>query len=217
MRTIYIILFLIGVTLSNCGNQQIKKKSQLELEKEILSELRLDLAQNLDDIDSNITALEISEGANRMMIDHMEHNIPYNDSLDYHFANLYPYVVFAPNETTFNRLINAGFTIISNDSIRRAVSDLYGVQYEIYKSYERIYFVEHYTNYIKPMFISEFTTFKFYRSFKPYNYDQFMKNQDYKRIMSYSADACESFRFLQSNLKENVENLLSAIDKELKQ
>ncbi|MCK5343528.1 MAG: hypothetical protein KAR20_08990, partial [Candidatus Heimdallarchaeota archaeon] len=164
---------------------------------------------------ANIESLEMSENANRLIIDHMDKAIPYHDSLNSYFANLYPYLVFAPNETTFNYLKQTGMSLISNDSIRSAVSELYGVSFGVYKSYETIYFVEHYTNYIKPMFISEFETFKFYRSFKPKNYSQFIKNRAYKTIMSYTADACQSFRFLQSDLKESVEKLISTIDTEI--
>ncbi|QCX38594.1 hypothetical protein FF125_09175 [Aureibaculum algae] len=105
--------------------------------------------------------------------------------------------------------------LISNDSIRASVSNLYGVQYGIYKSYEGIYFTEHYTNYIKPMFMEEFETFEFYRSFKPKNYQQFITNKAYKRVIRYSIDAIQTFIFMQSGLKENVEKLISEIDKEL--
>ena len=145
----------------------------------------------------------------------MENATPYHDSLDYHFANLYPYLVFSPNETTFNYLKQIGMSSISNDSLRGLISDLYGVEYGIYKNYESIYFVEHYTNYVKPMFIAEFKTFKFYQSFKPKNYNNFIENKEYKQVLRYSSDACESFRFLQSNLKEKAENLLAVIEKEL--
>ncbi|MBP1840998.1 hypothetical protein J2Z57_002558 [Formosa algae] len=72
--------------------------------------------------------------------------------------------------------------VISNDSIRTSISNLYGVQYGIYKSFESIYFTEHYTNYIKPMFMEEFDTFKFYSSFKPRNYQEFIKSKAYKRV-----------------------------------
>jgi len=206
-----IIVFITFVTSFSYGQTQ----THSGLENTVLKELRLDLIQNLDDINSNIEALVLSEKANRMIVNHMENNLPYNDSLDFYFGNLYPYLVFSPNETTFNFVKQNGMSIISNDSLRLAVSDLYGVQYGIYKSYENIYFVEHYTNYIKPMFIAEFKAFKFYRSFKPRDYSEFIKNQEYKRIMIYTADAIETFIYMQSNLKEIVEKLIVDIDIEI--
>lgn len=173
------------------------------------------MTQNLYDINSNIESLKACEKANEIIINQIENGLPYHDSLDYHFANLYTYLVFSPNQTTYHYLKQTGMFLISNDSIRASVSDLYGVQFGIYSSFEGIYFVEHYTNYIKPMFMTEFETFEFYRSFKPKNYNQFIKNQKYRPIMRYTIDACRSFIFMQSRLKDNVEKLILDIDKEV--
>ena len=216
MKSIYIIIVAIGLLTTNCRNYDSKNSEFSKgLEQNILRELCLDLIQNLADINSNIESLKVSEKANRIIIDHIEKSIQYQDSLDYHFANLYPYLVFSPNQTTYHYLKQTGMFLISNDSIRASVSDLYGVQFGIYSSFESIYFVEHYTNYIKPMFMTEFDTFEYYRSFKPRRYSQFIKNQEYKRIMRYTLDASRTFIFMQSSLKKNVEKLISDIDKEV--
>jgi len=217
MKNIHLYIIIIGFSILSCTNSDlVQGELSKEKEREILKELRSDLSQNLEDINSNIESLIISKKANEIVINIMNNNLQYHDSLDFHFANLYPYLVFSPNETTFNYLKTIGMNSISNDSLRASISDLYGVRYGIYKSYESIYFVEHYTNYIKPMFINEFESFKFYRSFKPRNYTKFISNQDNKRILTYSRDAIESFIFLQSGLKEDAEQIVSAIDRELK-
>jgi len=206
-----VIGILIALQISN-WNEFNKTKT---LETKILKELRSDLTQNLNDINSNIESLKACEKANEIIINQIENGLPYHDSLDCHFANLYPYLVFSPNQTIYHYLKQTGMFLISNDSIRASVSDLYGVQFGIYSSYESIYFVEHYTNYIKPMFMTEFDTFEFYRSFKPRRYSQFIKNQEYKRIMRYTVDASRTFIFMQSSLKKNVEKLISDIEKEV--
>ncbi len=216
MKNIYLYIMAIGLLMTSCKNHDTSKSdNSAQLERQILKELRLELTQNLDDINSNIESLIISKTANEIIINNMENNIKYQDSLDYHFANLYPYLVFSPNETTFNYLKESALFLISNDSIRASVSNLYGVQYGIYKAYENIYFIEHYTNYIKPMFMAEFETFKFYRSFKPRNYQQFIKNKAYKRVIRYTIDAIQTFIYMQSGLKEDVEKLISEINEEL--
>ncbi|WP_347922222.1 hypothetical protein [Pontimicrobium sp. SW4] len=213
MKNIYLYIVIIGISLFSCSNSNSGEKNS---ELAILKELHSDLVQNLTDINSNIESLKISKKANEIIISNIKSNIQYHDSLNFHFANLYPYLVFSPNETTFNYLKQIGMNSISNDSIRASISNLYGVRYGIYKYYESIYFVEHYINYIKPMFIAEFETFKIYGSFKPRNYNQFIKNPEYKRIMSYTKDVIQTFIFMQKGLKEDAENLISAIDKELK-
>jgi len=216
MKNIHLYFIAIGFSILSCTNfDHVKGELSKEKEHKILIELRSDLSQNLEDINSNIESLIISKKANEIVINAKKNNLQYHDSLDFHFANLYPYLVFSPNETTFNYLKTIGMNSISNDSLRASISDLYGVRYGVYKSYESIYFVEHYTNYIKPMFMVEFESFKFYRSFKPRNYNKFITNQENKRIITYTRDAIESFIFLQAGLKEDAEQIVAAIDREL--
>ncbi len=91
--------------MTSCKNHDTSEIGHSdELEHQILKEFRLELTQNLDDINSNIESLIISKTANEIIINNMENNTKYHDSLDYHFTNLYPYLIFSPNETTFNYL-----------------------------------------------------------------------------------------------------------------
>jgi len=217
MKNIHLYILAIGFSILSCTNSDlVKGKLSKEKEHKILKELRSDLSQNLEDINSNIKSLIISKKANEIVINAKRKNLKYHDSLDFHFANLYPYLVFSPNETTFNYLKTIGMNSISNDSLRASISDLYGVQYGIYKSYESIYFVEHYTNYVKPMFMNEFESFQFYRSFKPRNFNKFISNQDNIGIITYTRDAIDTFIFLQAGLKEDAEQIVAAIDREIK-
>lgn len=206
-----VISLLIAQQMSN-WNEFNKTKT---LETKILKELRSDLTQNLSDIEANIGQINSSIKANEIIINHMENGLPYHDSLDYHFANLYPYTTFIPNQTTFDYLKQTGMILISNDSIRTTLSDLYAYQFSTYHLFESTYFFEHYTNYIKPMFMTEFETFEFYNSFKPKKYKRFIKNQKYKPIMRYTIDASRIFIFMLSRLKNNVNKLILDIDKEI--
>ena len=170
---------------------------------------------DIDDIDENITFLKLSKQANEIILHHMENNLPYSDSLDFYFANLYPFITFSPNQTTFNNLKQTGMNLITNDSLRANISDLYANRFNIYKVFEKTYFVEHYINYIKPMFMTEFKTFKLYESFKPNNYNQFIKNKEYKQIMNYTVGNCKRFIIYQSTFKKNITDLILQIDNKI--
>ena len=61
--------------------------------------------------------------------------------------------------------------LITNDSLRVEISKLYGSAFEGFQVVESTYFVEHYTNYIKLMFMKEFGTFEVLQSLKPKEYD----------------------------------------------
>ncbi|MCK0180617.1 hypothetical protein MWU50_15060 [Flavobacteriaceae bacterium S0862] len=210
-----IILVMVGILLAlQVNNWNEERKIKLK-ETKLLIELRSDLVQNVDDITGNLIYLNITKTANETIIYHLENNLEYNDSLDYHFGNLYPYITFNPNQTTYESLKQIGLDIISNDSLRISLSDLYANRFVSYKKFEDIYMLEHYENYMKPMMMSELTDHTVYTSAKPKNYEQFVEKEQNKDAMVQMADICDSYILMQSQLREEAEQLIIQIDKEI--
>lgn len=210
-----ILLVMVGILLAvQVNNWNEERKSKLK-EIKLLKELRSDLIQNVDDIKENLTFFNITKTANETIIYHIENNLAYNDSLNYHFGNLYPYITFNPNQTTYESLKQMGFDIISNDSLRISISDLYANKFTSYRTFENIYMLEHFENYMKPMLFSELTDNIVYTSAKPKNYEQFVKKEQNKAAMKTMAEICSSFILMQSGLREYAEQLITQIDKEI--
>jgi len=210
-----IVLVVIGILIAlSINNWNEGRKSKLK-EAKILIELRSNLVQNVADIKGNLTYFNITKTANETVIYHIENDLEYNDSLDYHFGNLYPYITFNPNQTTYESLKQIGLDIISNDSLRISLSDLYANRFVSYKKFEDIYMLEHYENYMKPMMMSELTDHTVYTSAKPKNYKQFVKKAQNKDAMAQMADICESYILMQSQLREEAAQLIIQIDKEI--
>lgn len=206
-----VIGILIALQINNWNeNRKIKIK-----EIKSLIELRKDLIQNLNDINGNIISLQNCKKSNEIIIYHIENNVSYNDSLDYHFSMLYPFITFTINQTTYETLKQSGIELISNDSLRSSVSDIYSNRFKSYQTFENTYFVNHYINHIKPMIVSEFTSFRFTSYAHPKNYNQFIKNPEYKQILNMTIDISESFILMQSNLKTEVQNIIDSIDNEI--
>ena len=210
-----IVLVVIGILIALQLNNWNEIRKTRILETKTLKELRSDLVQNISDIEVNIAKLEECKKANEIVLFHKNNNLPYNDSLDFHFANLYPYITFSPIQTTFNKLNQTGMNLITNDSLRTKISEIYANQFIAYKTFEKTYLVEHHNNYVKPMLMAEFKTFNLYESFKPRDYNQFMQNKKYNQIMNYTIENCKRFIIFQSFFKELAENLIIEIDKEI--
>tara|TARA_R110002153_G_scaffold259377_1_gene419023 strand:- start:73 stop:795 length:723 start_codon:yes stop_codon:yes gene_type:complete len=210
-----IVLVVIGILIALQINNWNEINKLDEIEKNTLKELKSDLEQNIIEINSHITALEDCKKSNEIIISHMENKLPYNDSLNFHFSNLYPYIAFAPVQTTYDNLRQNGIKLISNESLRAKISMLYGNEFEAFRVFESTYFVEHHNNYIKPMFIKEFETFELFQSVKPKKYDQFIINQEYKQILNFTVNSCQNFIILQKTLTESVNKLIVNIDNEI--
>ena len=210
-----ILLVMVGILLAvQVNNWNENRKLEIK-EIKTLKELRSDLIQNSNDIEINISFLRSCLSSNEIIIYHIDNNIPYHDSLNFHFSNLYPYITFNVNETTYENLRQTGLDLISSDSLRLSISDLYANRFTSYRTFENIYMVEHHNNDIKPMYISEFDSFIYRSSAIPRNYNQLMNNPRNREIMFWTTEICKTFIQIQSSLKDHVNELLAQIDKEI--
>ena len=209
-----ILLVVIGILIALQVNNWNEDKKTKRIEVKTLKELRSDLIQNRDEIELHISSLETCKKANEIVLFHFKNNLPYHDSLDIYFGNLYPYITFTPIQTTYDNLRQTGINLISNDSLRTKISVLYSNNFNAFRVFESTYFVEHYTNYIKPMLMNEFITFEAF-SLKPKDYNELIKSQKYKQIMNYTVSNCQVFIAFQTQLKDTVERLITEIDTEI--
>lgn len=211
-----IILIVIGIMIAIQLNNWNENRKSRNKEIKVLKELRADLLQHLSDFEMNVNDLETWKNSSEVIIYCMNHNVPYNDTLDHHFINLYRYFSFTLNETTYNTLKQSGLDLITNDSLRKSISDLYANQFSHFRHLFDTYMVEHYNNYLKPMYMDAFLTYDYPSSAIPKNYDQIFRNTKYKQIINFNIVICNNFlRIYHSRLKPNVEGLISAIDIEI--
>ncbi|MBU0528717.1 hypothetical protein KKF86_03050 [bacterium] len=209
-----IVLVVIGILIAlQINNWNENRKLKIK-ELKILNELRSDLIQNMSDIESNLDGFRNSINSNKVIKYHIENQLPYHDSLDYHFFNLSALVALTLNQTTYDNLKQIGIDIISNDSLRFSISDLYGHKYPLYMEFENRYMMEHFTNNIKPIMISEFSAIG-YNSLVPKNYNQLINHPQLKQIINYTIIVYAYFIRNQSDLKNRIEFLIGELDVEI--
>ncbi|MFC1785697.1 DUF6090 family protein [Candidatus Neomarinimicrobiota bacterium] len=210
-----IVLVVIGILIALQINNWNENRKLTIKELKILNELRSDLNQNMSDIESNLNSLTQSIQSNEIIKYHIENQLPNNDSMNYHFSLLNAYVAFTMNQTTYDNLKQIGIDIISNDSLRLSISDLYGHRYTSYRKFEDQYLLEHYTNYIKPIIISEFSILE-RNIFVPKNYNQLMNHPQLKQVINYSITLYTIYTGIQSDLQNRIQMLIADIEKETK-
>lgn len=131
-----IILVVIGILIAlqiNDWNDQ-KKKQALELK--ILKEINTNLGFDLEEIRSDISVMDSVDYAIKYVINHIKTNeIPSEEFKD-QVVKLRTAPHFDPNKSGYELLISKGVDIISNDSLRMAISSMYESKYPYYNKYE---------------------------------------------------------------------------------
>ena len=209
-----IILVVVGILIAlqiNTWNENQKLKV---LELKTLKELRADLIQTREDIRSDSTNFKKIIRSNEVILQHMNESLPYHDSLITHFLWMEPFQTFSINQTTFDNSRQNGFNLISNDSIRIALSDFYTRPINLYKEIEQRVLNEHYVNYFKPMVVRAFDTLD-KNLLIPRDYISFIGNQDYKQVLKHTIRICTDMSDFQGTLLEELESLILEIETEI--
>ena len=125
-----IFLVVIGILIALQINDYREYLSEKKLEKNILKEIRQNL---IEDMRVHESRLEWSRGivkSSQIILEHLRQDLPYQDSLSNHFIelNLFIPAPFDVVSTGYERINRAGSEIISNDSVRIAISNYYDLK-----------------------------------------------------------------------------------------
>ena len=121
-----IILVVIGILIALQINTWNENRKNQKLEKEYLVSLKETL--NLD-LDRNLASQKVNQRAlysMRVLTEHLEKNLPYNDSLKHHFGTMSNFLFWDLSESVFESLKTKGLNLISNNNLRDSLALAYG-------------------------------------------------------------------------------------------
>ena len=136
LEIIVIMVGVFGAFMLNNWNDTRKTK---KLEKEILLEIKHSLERDLIDINWNINVHTEMLNSQKIIINWIESNKPYHDSLARHFSIAHRVTQFISTDGPYENLKSRGIRIIQNDSIRNMIMNVYDEGYDFYNELENIY------------------------------------------------------------------------------
>ena len=209
-----IVLVVIGILIAlqiNNWNEKSKLKNE---EIKLLKEMRSALISDKEDIISNISEHSSAAKSCSILINHISKKLPYNDSLDFHFANALNTTRFNHTSSPYETLKTKGPDLIENDILRIMLGEYYdkwvGYQFELQKSSLQSF------DLAKERQFELFNSGRFWNKITPIDYDQLIKNNYYYSWLTYTLvqRQWEGQRF--KGLNEKNEHLIKLIDKEVK-
>ncbi|MEZ4739298.1 MAG: DUF6090 family protein [Flavobacteriales bacterium] len=132
-----IVLVVIGIVialqLNNWNNEQQLKQVEIKYLKEIANNLQADSV----DIQFNIDFNEVRRRAAEMVLKSLEEHEAYSDTMDQYFGNLLYTTRSVMNYSAYETLKSRGLEIISNDSLRMMITQLYSFSYHNVIDFEK--------------------------------------------------------------------------------
>lgn len=120
-----IVLVVIGILIALQIGIWNNENQQKKLEIKYLKEIKNNLQSDLPDVNFNLRFNESKLESNKVILQLINREIPFSDSLGFHFSNLVFNTRTLVNASTYENLKSRGLEIISNDSLRQTITTLY--------------------------------------------------------------------------------------------
>jgi Family of unknown function (DUF6090) len=212
-----IVLVVIGILIAlsiNNWNEQRKYKS---LEISMLTEIKTSLKENIDQLNIMIDFNGLTLNSYSIILNHLEKNIPYNDSLENHFGLLTNWESPFFNYSAYETLKTRGVELISNTILKKKIIRTYERKLEyLVNDYDKSEWNYH-TSVVSPFVSKNFenTNFNNPRKTKPNNYSILKNNPEFKNILKSMMRTRIGGIEETKELKLSLENLVEDISKEI--
>jgi hypothetical protein len=137
-----IVLVMIGILLAlqvNTWNEQRKNNKQEIL---ILKSFNNIIESDLIEFEKHLNRYTESSNSINYLIDHIEQDLPFIDSLNIHFGNLSVSYQLKVNTSVFENLKSKGFDLISNEVLKNEIISFYDyAQNDLIFSYTNYYWI----------------------------------------------------------------------------
>ena len=222
-----ILLVMIGILLALQVNNWNEWRKERILEVNTLREIEESLSANIKSC-TNASIMMIKDGGEiRTLLNHIEDQQPYSDSLEELFYYPIRMVMVEIDETAFGLLENRGIDIISNTDLRKQIVHFYGVTVSKQVQANRqitqntMEFRNYYQNHIRQkmdeMFVIEYTGRTYHKSY-PINYEGLLSNEVFKSKLNWRITRIElnanrlelrinEMKTLKKDIEEELQNL----------
>ncbi|WP_018126918.1 DUF6090 family protein [Balneola vulgaris] len=212
-----IVLVVIGILIAlqiNNWNENTKLK---ELEKDLLKEVHNSLLKDLIDVNTNIRAQQKTIDSQEIVIDWIESDEDFNDTLSSHISRVYLNTYFAAYEGPYETLKQIGMRNIRNDSLRNQISKLYNITYPYYYLVD-----EFYARMIEEQFIphsfEHFSEVDWIRPIKVTNISKLRADHEFISLFKTTRNTAQVLTYvIMLPTKEEIELTLRMIEEELKE
>ena len=207
-----IILVVIGILIAlQINNWNENRKSGVK-ELIALKELRTELNNNKQMLKKRSVLFKEKNRDGKYLEQHLEKNLPYNDSLQRYFFIPMSNYSFLLSNSTFENLKNQGFNTITNNELRNRILKLYDWNFGLLNDQENK-FANLFSNSLQPIGFKYFKETE--KGFEPNDYQQILSSNEYSNVLSYMVQTAELFTsFCQDSIKE-IDQVLFEINSEI--
>jgi hypothetical protein len=120
-----ILLVVVGILLALQVSNWNQNAQQEKRELQFLEQIGKDLTGMLEDIESDLYSLQLGDQGHFKILDYIENNLAYQDTLCFDFYWLIKDEYIYPVRATYDAVKEEGMAIIQNEKIRRKIQSAF--------------------------------------------------------------------------------------------
>ena len=211
-----IVLVVIGILIALQINNWNESKKNREKETILLTEMKANLQDDLKDLEYNIKYNKKRTEYNEVIRKVIEEKTPYSDTLRPYFGKFFGNFQLTENTTAWENLKSVGLDLISNDSLRNSLSNLYSNKYEYLENLEKGLDDKYHWDFLYPQILKHMKIDDLWDSGAPINYNDWINDHEFYEVIKLNI----KWRYYMQNQYERnhkmVYSLVEQIDEHLK-
>jgi hypothetical protein len=178
-----IVLVVIGILIALQINNRNEANKLKKRELVLLAEMRVNLESDLKDLSYNLHENKKRIASNEAIKHAIDAKLPFHDSLKYHFGNVFGNFQLTENVAAWENLKSVGLDLISDDTLRNAISNLYSNRYAYLENMERGLDDRYQWDYFYPQVLKHLSIDTLWVSGNPRNYESLMDDAEFLEVL----------------------------------
>ena len=199
---------LIALAIDNWNQSRQDRRDELLVLRQLCSELRTDSA----DAQFNIGNVRDAQTSALIIKAHLEQGLPYSDSLDAHFGYLGLLPQHLRNAGAYQTLRSRGLDLVSNDSLRTAITHLYEAEYNFVDKLDFI--ARDQMNRWLPVMARLFELESFMGPARPRRYAVLAEDEEFLPMLNERIAISPALLMIEDKMLAKITGLIAAVERE---
>ena len=206
-----IVLVVIGILIALSINNWNEKRKAKKFEHKLLEDINNSMGNNFFQLDLCFASNDKSIESVDIILAYLDSDLPYHDSLDYHFSKSIEWCSPVFENSGYETLKTYGRNLISNDTIRDALGIYDAGWMETLGQRQEDYFFQT----VSPALIGMFDKVAMRTEMKPFDYKALKSSKTYRSILKSSKAYREDQKYWYLEWQGNLRYTSNMINKEL--
>ncbi len=221
-----IVLVMIGILLALQVNNWNQGRLRAIEEIGILKALKVGLEADLADLNYNASSIKNSIGHANTILQSLENDEPYRDSIADHFGIMMFPVKFLYSTSAFETLKSKGIDLVTNPKLRDDIVSVYDSRYTFFLEMEKVIVLDEVERGFRTVLQSRFEESYVFDLSKanymprlvPLNFETLKQDQEFVYFIKTYRNRLDTFLnfHYKKIIMPQVENLINALEAEIK-